>query len=297
MRAAFAAVARRASTVTSVAFTTATASEPGSSPSSRAASALIRASTRVPAQSISARAMTVSPVTEVASPTRRLRADRPIVEGSATGGRARVRGAASAICVCPPSTFAVRNHRRGYQLSIPTGQAVAEVLSLAPPTHEELKQGNSERSGTTCSRRPTSSRTNSLAELGSRIVVETLVGQVRHDPGSFIAQSPTWVPKDGVLLPDGRPILAIKGRPWPGPTGAAPPSQAAPGRQDDVLRSTERRPDRDVASYGAGAAGVPMWPCGIKAQVGWRGNPLGCRRIPEQVMPCVAGPSHRTQGA
>ncbi|WP_433297502.1 hypothetical protein ACQPZQ_18770 [Pseudonocardia sp. CA-142604] len=51
---------------------------------------------------------------------------------------------------------------------------------------------------------------NSLGELGSRTVVETLVGQVRHDPGSFLAQSPSWVPEDGVLLPDGRPILTIK---------------------------------------------------------------------------------------
>ncbi|GAA1170939.1 peroxidase family protein [Pseudonocardia alaniniphila] len=122
--------------------------------------------------------------------------------------------------------LAVRNLRRGYQLSIPTGQAVAEVLNLVPLTQEELRQGNSDELNTHLANSGFLDRTplwyyvlkeaevqsngNSLGELGSRIVVETLVGQVRHDPGSFLGRSPSWVPEDGVLLPDGRPILTIK---------------------------------------------------------------------------------------
>jgi Animal haem peroxidase len=122
--------------------------------------------------------------------------------------------------------LAVRNLRRGYQLSIPTGQAVAKVLDLVELTPEELTQGNSDELNTHLATSGFLDRTplwyyvlkeaevqangNSLGELGSRIVVETLVGQVRHDPGSFLAQSPSWVPEDGVLLPDGRPVLTIK---------------------------------------------------------------------------------------
>jgi hypothetical protein len=51
---------------------------------------------------------------------------------------------------------------------------------------------------------------NSLGEVGSRIVAETLIGQLRNDPSSYLAQAAVWVPEDGVLLPDGRPILTIR---------------------------------------------------------------------------------------
>jgi len=46
---------------------------------------------------------------------------------------------------------------------------------------------------------------------------------------------------------------------------------------DSPLRDTERRAKCDVASYGAGAAGVPMCPWGIRPRgtSGWRGNSLG----------------------
>ena len=122
--------------------------------------------------------------------------------------------------------LAVRNLLRGYQLSIPTGQAVANLLGLAPLTEEELKEGNSDELNTLLTDSGFLQKTplwyyvlkeaevqaggNSLGELGSRIVAETLIGHIRNDPGSYLAQLETWVPEDGVLLPDGRPILTIK---------------------------------------------------------------------------------------
>jgi hypothetical protein len=122
--------------------------------------------------------------------------------------------------------LAVRNLLRGYQLSLPTGQAVANLLGVAPLTADELKEGNADDLNTLLTDSGFLERTplwyyvlkeaevqaggNSLGEVGSRIVAETLIGQIRNDPGSYMAQLQTWVPEDGVLLPDGRPILTIK---------------------------------------------------------------------------------------
>jgi hypothetical protein len=122
--------------------------------------------------------------------------------------------------------LAVRNLLRGYQLSIPTGQAVATFLGLAPLTEDELKEGNSAELNSLLTSSGFLQKTplwyyvlkeaevqaggNSLGEVGSRIVAETLIGQLRNDPSSYLAQAAVWVPEDGVLLPDGRPILTIK---------------------------------------------------------------------------------------
>jgi len=122
--------------------------------------------------------------------------------------------------------LAVRNLLRGYQLSLPTGQAVANLLGVAPLTADELKEGNADDLNTLLTDSGFLERTplwyyvlkeaevqaggNSLGEVGSRIVAETLIGQIRNDPGSYLSQLETWVPEDGVLLPDGRPILTIK---------------------------------------------------------------------------------------
>ncbi len=115
--------------------------------------------------------------------------------------------------------LAVRNLLRGYQLSMPTGQAVAAQLSLAPLSEEEIQDGNSDElnqhltdSGFlqktplwyyVLKEAEVQSQGNSLGELGSRIVAGTLIGQLRNDPSSYLAQDDTWVPEDGVLLPNG----------------------------------------------------------------------------------------------
>jgi len=122
--------------------------------------------------------------------------------------------------------LAVRNLLRGYQLSLPTGQAVAGALGLSPLTSDELQLDNSTAVNAALSGGGFLERTplwyyvlkeaevraggNSLGELGSRIVVETIVGQVRYDPGSYLAHPGGWSPEQGVLLPDGRPVLSMK---------------------------------------------------------------------------------------
>jgi hypothetical protein len=49
---------------------------------------------------------------------------------------------------------------------------------------------------------------NALGPVGGRIVAETIVGQVRADPASYLNR--WWTPDDGVKLADGRPVKTIK---------------------------------------------------------------------------------------
>ena len=43
---------------------------------------------------------------------------------------------------------------------------------------------------------------NSLGELGSRIVCETIIGQLLNDPDSYLKQATSWDPSKGVRLPN-----------------------------------------------------------------------------------------------
>jgi len=122
--------------------------------------------------------------------------------------------------------LAVRNLLRGYQLALPTGQAVAAALGVAPLTEAELLAGNRAAvngaltAGGFIQATPlwfyllkeaeVRANGNSLGEAGSRIVAETLIGQLRHDPGSYLNVPGGWNPAQGVLLPDGEPIVTIK---------------------------------------------------------------------------------------
>ena len=122
--------------------------------------------------------------------------------------------------------LAVRNLLRGYQLCMPTGQAVAAQLSIAPLTEDELQEGNSDELNQHLSDSGFLQKTplwyyvlkeaevqaqgNSLGEVGSRIVAGTLIGQLRNDPTSYLNALHPWRPEQGVLLPDGRPIRSMK---------------------------------------------------------------------------------------
>lgn len=119
--------------------------------------------------------------------------------------------------------LAVRNLLRGYQLSVPTGQAVATRLGLTPLTSDELRQGNSDAVNLALAGGGFTERTplwyyvlkeaevradgNSLGELGSRIVAETIVGQVRHDDEAYLAHG--WTPEEGLRTADDRPVRTI----------------------------------------------------------------------------------------
>jgi len=122
--------------------------------------------------------------------------------------------------------LAVRNLLRGYSLALPTGQAVAEELGIAPLTPAQLQSGNTASFNKVLKDGGFETATplwyyvlkeaevlqagNSLGPVGSRIVTETLIGQLRADEASFLNAPSDWSPEQGVLLPgDGTPIVSI----------------------------------------------------------------------------------------
>ena len=123
-------------------------------------------------------------------------------------------------------SLAARNLLRGYLLSIPTGQAVAGAMGIAPLSEEELQQNNTPElnqaleDGGFLTRTPlwyyvlkeaeVRANGNSLGELGSRIVAETIIGQLQADPNSYLNQSGGWDPSQGVKLENGDPIVTIR---------------------------------------------------------------------------------------
>ncbi|WP_394552872.1 heme peroxidase family protein [Agromyces sp. MMS24-JH15] len=114
--------------------------------------------------------------------------------------------------------LAVRNLIRGYRLSLPTGQAVAAALGIPPLTRNQLLDGSDDPAaqadllhdtlidGNFVDRTPlwfyvlreaeVLEGGNRLGPVGSRIVAETIIGQLRADPRSFLNTG--WVPADGV---------------------------------------------------------------------------------------------------
>jgi hypothetical protein len=131
--------------------------------------------------------------------------------------------------------LAVRNLLRGYRLALPTGQAVAGALGIAPLTVAQLlKTDPAAPSGVFGADSPVNDALidggfvtatplwfyvlreaevledgNRLGPVGSRIVAETIIGQVRSDPDSHLSHG--WDPSQGVTLPDGSPVDSIIG--------------------------------------------------------------------------------------
>jgi hypothetical protein len=126
--------------------------------------------------------------------------------------------------------LAVRNLLRGYRLAIPTGQAVARSLGIEPLTREELLSvpgvegpapspvGDALIDGDFLETTPlwfyvlkeaeVLREGNRLGPVGSRIVAETIIGQLRADPTSFLNQG--WDPRNGVTVgADGRQVDSI----------------------------------------------------------------------------------------
>ncbi|WP_448058562.1 peroxidase family protein [Cellulomonas hominis] len=121
--------------------------------------------------------------------------------------------------------LAVRNLLRGYLLSLPTGQAVARALDVPVLTADELQRGGvpavnaALEAGGFLRRTPLwfyvlkeaeiQSNGNFLGEVGSRIVCETIIGQIRRDPDSYLNAPGGWTPAKGVRLPGNRLIVTI----------------------------------------------------------------------------------------
>ncbi len=122
--------------------------------------------------------------------------------------------------------LAQRNLLRGYLLSIPAGQSVAKAMGVAPLTEAELRQNNSDginaalEEGGFLERTPlwyyvlkeaeVRANGNTLGELGSRIVSETIIGLLANDRTSYLNQRGGWDPTEGVRLDNGELIVTIR---------------------------------------------------------------------------------------
>ena len=119
--------------------------------------------------------------------------------------------------------LAQRNLLRGYLLSVPTGQAVANAMDIPVLSAGELQQGNSADLNATLTAGGFLDKTplwyyvlkeaevrengHSLGDVGSRIVVETMIGMMQCDEGSYLNTG--WEPSQGVKLQNGDPIVTI----------------------------------------------------------------------------------------
>jgi len=123
--------------------------------------------------------------------------------------------------------LATRNLLRGYLLAIPTGQAVATAVGATVLDEDDLQRDNNPvlndalSDGGFLERTPlwyyvlkeaeVQANGTSLGEVGSRIVCETIIGQIRHDPYSFLHGHGNggWTPADGATFDDGELITTI----------------------------------------------------------------------------------------
>jgi hypothetical protein len=103
-------------------------------------------------------------------------------------------------------SLAVRDLQRGHSLGLPSGEAVAATMGAEPLTPAELALGDGWQSETPLwlyILKEAEARRGGeiLGPVGGRIVAEVLVAILDHDPGSFRAADPGWIP----TLPAARP--------------------------------------------------------------------------------------------
>ncbi len=119
--------------------------------------------------------------------------------------------------------LAQRNLLRGYLLSVPTGQAVADAMGITALSTPELQQGNSADLNQTLTDGGFLTKTplwyyvlkeaevrengEALGDVGSRIVVETMIGMMECDEHSYLNTG--WQPSQGVRLASGDPVVTI----------------------------------------------------------------------------------------
>jgi hypothetical protein len=118
--------------------------------------------------------------------------------------------------------LAVRNLLRGYRLAVPTGQAVASALAIRPLSSVQMLAGDQRVADALIDggfvretplwfyvlKEAELGGGERLGPLGSRIVCETIIGQLRADAGSYLNRPEgVWSPADGVRLDlDGRQV-------------------------------------------------------------------------------------------
>ena len=138
--------------------------------------------------------------------------------------------------------LAMRNLVRSYVLAMPTGQAVAEAMDVAPLTHAELTSGDPGMAqaltdGGFLDATPlwfyvlkeaeVHANGNTLGEVGSRIVAETIIGQLVEDPNSYVQPR----------LDAGRGRPDDRGPRRPPPGGDHP--RLPPGRRRPLIRAAD----------------------------------------------------------
>jgi hypothetical protein len=110
------------------------------------------------------------------------------------------------------NALAVLNLRRGKALQLPTGQAVAGRMGVAPLAPGELGLDGLGLTPTQAAKlkadtplwyyllREAEVRHNGeqLGEVGGRIVAEVLIGLLHGDPSSYLRVQPTWKPDGGI---------------------------------------------------------------------------------------------------
>jgi hypothetical protein len=115
---------------------------------------------------------------------------------------------------------------RGYLLSLPTGQSMAQAMGVPVLSETELRQNNSDAVNAALEQGGFLQRTplwyyvlkeaevrangNSLGDLGSRLVCETIIGLLVNDRNSYLNQRGGWDPSEGVKLDNGDPIVTIR---------------------------------------------------------------------------------------
>ncbi len=124
--------------------------------------------------------------------------------------------------------LARRNLRRGYQLSLPTGQAMARAVGATPMSREELSQDSNADTNQAMDEGGFFERTplwfyilkeaevrekgQRVGEVGSRVVAETFIGVLLADPESYLAQNRGWDPSQPVPWAGGGPLKLPNGR-------------------------------------------------------------------------------------
>lgn len=125
--------------------------------------------------------------------------------------------------------LAVRNLMRGYRLAIPTGQAVAQAIGVPALSTAQLLSGQPGRDPVrdalidggfvedtplwfyVLKEAEVTEQGNRLGEVGSRVVAETIIGQIRADATSYLRRAGgAWSPAEGVKLPGGGEVRTIK---------------------------------------------------------------------------------------
>jgi hypothetical protein len=94
-------------------------------------------------------------------------------------------------------SLAVRDLLRGSATRLPSGEAVAEAIGVAPLSKDEVGLGWA--SGTPLwfyilKEAQVQGAGNQLGPVGGRIVTEVLVGLLRADPCSYLTVHPSWTP-------------------------------------------------------------------------------------------------------